>query len=221
MNSWSIKVSQDYTNYYLLFFAFTGLGESGNLIGVCCCLCEEDLGAAPYEGESECYYDFSAIPVVAILPCGHAFHSHCLWLGELEGQGEEPPCIFCESFAPSWVGITCTIFVNLGTACYIVLEEFVQDCKCFDVLHTQNLYRWLTAWVKDVRLPLVQADYLFWKKLLLNFFKYARFFFSHQLILDLVARGVCLMTLFMGSNGIQFPLPPGDIGGEDFSFSNS
>ncbi|XP_048490182.1 uncharacterized protein LOC104901743 isoform X2 [Beta vulgaris subsp. vulgaris] len=89
--------SESYLEHHIVW---NGLGESGNLIGVCCCLCEEDLGVAPYEVESECDYGFSAIPIVAILPCGHAFHSHCLWLGELEGPGE-PPCIFCESFASS------------------------------------------------------------------------------------------------------------------------
>ncbi|XP_021861666.1 uncharacterized protein [Spinacia oleracea] len=87
-----------YLEYHL---EWDGFNEPVNHIGVCCSLCEMDLGVAPYDGYDDGDSEFSAIPVVAVLPCGHSFHYYCLNLGELEGQQEEPPCIFCESFMSS------------------------------------------------------------------------------------------------------------------------
>ncbi|XP_021756820.1 uncharacterized protein LOC110721897 isoform X2 [Chenopodium quinoa] len=84
---------------YRYHIQWDGNNEPDIQIGVCCSLCEKDLGVAPdsggdYDGEGE----FSTIPVVAILSCGHSFHYVCLNLGELEGQQGDPPCVFCESF---------------------------------------------------------------------------------------------------------------------------
>ncbi|XP_021750269.1 uncharacterized protein LOC110715960 isoform X2 [Chenopodium quinoa] len=84
---------------YRYHIQWDGYNKPDIQIGVCCSLCEEDLGVAPdsegdYYGEGE----FATIPVVAILSCGHSFHYVCLNLGELEGQQGDPPCVFCESF---------------------------------------------------------------------------------------------------------------------------
>lgn len=74
----------------------TGFDKVDNHVGVCCCLCEDDLGVAPY-GSNNGNTDFTMRPVVAILPCGHSFHCICLNAGELEWQQGDPPCVFCDS----------------------------------------------------------------------------------------------------------------------------
>ncbi|KAK9715580.1 hypothetical protein RND81_06G174600 [Saponaria officinalis] len=72
-----------------------GFDEPEYRIGEDCGFCEIDLAVAPGEDDSET--EFSTIPVVAMLPCGHAFHVECLDQAELGDIQGEPICVLCQS----------------------------------------------------------------------------------------------------------------------------
>ncbi|CAO2841601.1 unnamed protein product [Amaranthus hypochondriacus] len=73
------------------YIKFKGFDNSERKIGVCCCLCEKDLGEEPV---GRCKIEF--LPIVAILPCDHVYHSKCLNFDDLEAK-QDPPCVFCAS----------------------------------------------------------------------------------------------------------------------------
>ncbi|KAA8540563.1 hypothetical protein F0562_024518 [Nyssa sinensis] len=56
-----------------------------------CLLCKRDLSFKP-EGP---VYQPTVPPAVAVLPCGHTFHDHCLQNITPEDQSKNPPCIPC------------------------------------------------------------------------------------------------------------------------------
>ncbi|KAL9224770.1 hypothetical protein vseg_000776 [Gypsophila vaccaria] len=60
-------------------------------LGFKCMLCKRDLSFAP-EGPVSIP---SIAPPVAVLPCGHTFHDHCLHLITSDDQSKDPPCIPC------------------------------------------------------------------------------------------------------------------------------
>ncbi|XP_057465169.1 uncharacterized protein LOC130754905 isoform X2 [Actinidia eriantha] len=67
---------------------FDGLPQP---IGRKCFLCKRDLSFTP-EGP---VHQPTMPPAVAVLPCGHTFHDHCLQLITPEDQSKNPPCIPC------------------------------------------------------------------------------------------------------------------------------
>ncbi|KAK4362127.1 hypothetical protein RND71_017368 [Anisodus tanguticus] len=68
-----------------------GLEESPQPIGEKCLLCKRDMAFNPEGPISR-----PAIPPpVAVLPCGHVFHDHCLQLITPKDQSKNPPCIPC------------------------------------------------------------------------------------------------------------------------------
>ncbi|XP_057474625.1 uncharacterized protein LOC130762798 isoform X2 [Actinidia eriantha] len=67
---------------------FDGLPQP---IGQKCLLCKRDLSFTP-EGP---VHQPTVPPPVAVLPCGHTFHDHCLQLITPEDQSKNPPCIPC------------------------------------------------------------------------------------------------------------------------------
>lgn len=73
-----------------------GFGEDDYRVGQKCCLCDEDLGVASWEGDAH-EIEFLKLPVVAFLRCGHFFHHHCLEVADSAGQEGDPPCVFCVS----------------------------------------------------------------------------------------------------------------------------
>ncbi|CAB4273019.1 unnamed protein product [Prunus armeniaca] len=60
-------------------------------IGHKCLICKRDLSFTP-EGP---VFVPAIRPVVAVLPCGHTFHDHCLRLITPEEEVKNPPCIPC------------------------------------------------------------------------------------------------------------------------------
>ncbi|KNA04738.1 hypothetical protein SOVF_196710 isoform A [Spinacia oleracea] len=60
-------------------------------VGFKCMLCKRDLSFAP-EGP---VVQPPIPPAVAVLPCGHTFHVHCLVIITPDDQSEDPPCIPC------------------------------------------------------------------------------------------------------------------------------
>ncbi|CAI9113841.1 OLC1v1014526C1 [Oldenlandia corymbosa var. corymbosa] len=59
--------------------------------GYKCLLCKRDLSFAPEGLDSQ-----SVNPLaVAVLPCGHTFHEHCLEIITPDDQARDPPCIPC------------------------------------------------------------------------------------------------------------------------------
>ncbi|KAF3618050.1 putative titin-like [Capsicum annuum] len=68
-----------------------GLEELPQPVGVKCHLCKRDVAFNPEGPISRP----AAPPPVAVLPCGHAFHDHCLELITPKEQSKEPPCIPC------------------------------------------------------------------------------------------------------------------------------
>ncbi|KAM1717849.1 hypothetical protein ACFX11_025639 [Malus domestica] len=67
-----------------------GFGQS-QPSGHKCLICKRDLSFTP-EGPVSIP---TIQPVVAVLPCGHTFHDHCLQLITPEDQAKSPPCIPC------------------------------------------------------------------------------------------------------------------------------
>lgn len=70
---------------------FVGLEESRKPTGQNCLLCKRDLSFTP-EGP---IHQPAASPAIAVLPCGHAFHDHCLQKITPQDQSKSPPCIPC------------------------------------------------------------------------------------------------------------------------------
>ncbi|KAH9602811.1 hypothetical protein KSS87_002343 [Heliosperma pusillum] len=67
------------------------VSETSPMLGLKCMLCKRDLSYAP-EGP----ISIPPIPPhVAVLPCGHSFHDHCLLLITPKDQSKDPPCIPC------------------------------------------------------------------------------------------------------------------------------
>ncbi|KAM7475835.1 hypothetical protein LguiB_023078 [Lonicera macranthoides] len=56
-----------------------------------CPLCKRDLS---FTADGPVYQP-AAPPPVAVLPCGHIFHDHCLQLITPQNQAKDPPCIPC------------------------------------------------------------------------------------------------------------------------------
>ncbi|XP_016649202.1 PREDICTED: uncharacterized protein LOC103328275 [Prunus mume] len=70
----------------------TGFGQNQTQpIGHKCLICKRDLSFTP-EGP---VFVPAIRPVVAVLPCGHTFHDHCLRLITPEEEVKNPPCIPC------------------------------------------------------------------------------------------------------------------------------
>lgn len=86
-----------YSVCFLSFFA--GIGKECVHIEQICPVCEKDLS---YISSIDSYYEDDAeppkLPEVAVLPCGHAFHTECLMQFTEEGQSREPPCFLCNSY---------------------------------------------------------------------------------------------------------------------------
>ncbi|VFQ87266.1 unnamed protein product [Cuscuta campestris] len=57
-----------------------------------CLLCKRDLALSP---DGPAHQPPPILPAVAVLPCGHVFHDHCLHLITPEDQSNDPPCIPC------------------------------------------------------------------------------------------------------------------------------
>nr|XP_016505966.1 PREDICTED: uncharacterized protein LOC107823774 isoform X1 [Nicotiana tabacum] len=60
-------------------------------IGEKCMLCKRDVAFNPEGPVSRP----AVPPAVAVLPCGHVFHDHCLQIITPEDQSKNPPCIPC------------------------------------------------------------------------------------------------------------------------------
>ncbi|CAK9186847.1 unnamed protein product [Ilex paraguariensis] len=56
-----------------------------------CLICKRDLSFTP-DGP---VYQPGVAPAVAVLPCGHTFHDHCLQIITPDDQVKDPPCIPC------------------------------------------------------------------------------------------------------------------------------
>ncbi|KAM5578506.1 proline-rich protein 36 [Rosa sericea] len=65
--------------------------DETQLIGHKCFICKRDLAFTP-EGPVSVP---PIAPIVAVLPCGHTFHDHCLQLITPEDENKSPPCIPC------------------------------------------------------------------------------------------------------------------------------
>ncbi|CAN4088603.1 unnamed protein product [Withania somnifera] len=68
-----------------------GFEEPAQPVGEKCLLCKRDVAFNP-EGP---FSQPSVPPPVAVLPCGHVFHDHCLQLITPQDQSKNPPCIPC------------------------------------------------------------------------------------------------------------------------------
>ncbi|BBG99242.1 RING/U-box superfamily protein [Prunus dulcis] len=79
----------------LIILQYTDDGSFGQTqtqpIGHKCLICKRDLSFTP-EGP---VFVPAIRPVVAVLPCGHTFHDHCLRLITPEEEVKNPPCIPC------------------------------------------------------------------------------------------------------------------------------
>ncbi|XP_059644165.1 uncharacterized protein LOC132285944 [Cornus florida] len=74
---------------HLRWQGFDGLPQ---LTGQKCGLCMRDLSFIPPPGP---VYQPSNKPPVAVLPCGHTFHDHCLQIITTEEHSKDPECIPC------------------------------------------------------------------------------------------------------------------------------
>ncbi|KAG9148718.1 hypothetical protein Leryth_013407 [Lithospermum erythrorhizon] len=77
-------------------FALSDISEDSDdfddTLGIICPLCENDLMYSPLYDE----FEPSNLPEVAVLYCGHAFHSRCLEdIIPPEEKCRDPPCYFC------------------------------------------------------------------------------------------------------------------------------
>lgn len=68
-----------------------GLEEPAQPVGEKCLLCKRGVAFNP-EGP---FTQPAIPPPVAVLPCGHVFHDHCLQLITPQDQSKNPPCIPC------------------------------------------------------------------------------------------------------------------------------
>lgn len=80
-----------------------GFDEESESAGQNCPLCDKDLSYAPTEEDDYGYLDELIdeppnLPVVAVLSCGHVFHSECLELNIPEELSTDPPCFLCLSY---------------------------------------------------------------------------------------------------------------------------
>lgn len=70
-------------------------------LGHSCFLCKNDLAHSPLlteeESESESELESDKLPDVAVLPCGHAFHTLCLEQVISEYELKDPSCFICTS----------------------------------------------------------------------------------------------------------------------------
>ncbi|KAK4780441.1 hypothetical protein SAY87_016547 [Trapa incisa] len=67
--------------------------EEHQLIGHTCYFCNRDLSLQPED--DLIIHNPQMLPVAAVLPCGHAFHSICLQRVTPSGEASNPPCIIC------------------------------------------------------------------------------------------------------------------------------
>lgn len=70
---------------------FAGADDQSRPLGQKCLICKRDLSFTP-EGP---VLQPVAPPHVAVLPCGHTFHDHCLSIITPHDQPKDPPCIPC------------------------------------------------------------------------------------------------------------------------------
>lgn len=95
--------------------SFSGFGKANEEVAWMCGFCEKDLAIAPFREEEEpqpfpkeeFYWEFLLqqeeerlessllLPEVCIFPCGHAFHSLCLQIAQLEEHLSDAPCPIC------------------------------------------------------------------------------------------------------------------------------
>ncbi|KAJ6330775.1 hypothetical protein OIU76_009383 [Salix suchowensis] len=75
--------------HYIKRDGFVKLGHN-------CFLCENDLALSPLPIEEE-EEESDKLPDVAVLPCGHTFHTLCLQQAAPEDQLKDPPCFICAS----------------------------------------------------------------------------------------------------------------------------
>ena len=69
----------------------TGFSQTPQPVGEKCLLCKRDLSFTP----NGPVFQPTISPNVAVLPCGHTFHDHCLQLITPAEQANNPPCIPC------------------------------------------------------------------------------------------------------------------------------
>ncbi|KAF9680626.1 hypothetical protein SADUNF_Sadunf06G0141200 [Salix dunnii] len=62
-----------------------------------CFLCENDLALSPLPIDEESELESDKLPDVAVLPCGHTFHTMCLQQAVPEDHLKDPPCFICAS----------------------------------------------------------------------------------------------------------------------------
>lgn len=84
------------------FVVFSGFDEESESAEQNCPLCDKDLLYAPTEDDygylDELIDEPPNLPVVAVLSCGHVFHSECLELNIPEELSADPPCFLCLSY---------------------------------------------------------------------------------------------------------------------------
>lgn len=85
--------------FHIVPFYFADKSKECKHVEQICPICEKDLSYI-LAGDYFSYKDNNEppkLPEVAVLPCGHAFHSECLMQFTEEEQSREPPCFFCIS----------------------------------------------------------------------------------------------------------------------------
>lgn len=80
-----------------------GCDEESEPAGQSCPFCDKDLSYAPTDDDEYEYTDIlidepPKLPGVAVLSCGHFFHSQCLELNIPEELSTDPPCFLCLSY---------------------------------------------------------------------------------------------------------------------------
>ncbi|KAI8565743.1 hypothetical protein RHMOL_Rhmol03G0285000 [Rhododendron molle] len=80
-----------------------GCDEESEPAGQSCPFCDKDLLYAPTDDDEYEYTDIlidepPKLPAVAVLSCGHFFHSQCLELNIPEELSTDPPCFLCLSY---------------------------------------------------------------------------------------------------------------------------
>lgn len=86
-NMYSTEIHGDDGRNCFSFAGFSQTQPSGHK----CLICKRDLSFTP-DGPVSIP---TIQPVVAVLPCGHTFHDHCLQLITPVDQAKSPPCIPC------------------------------------------------------------------------------------------------------------------------------
>lgn len=97
----------------------SGCDEESEPAGQSCPFCDKDLSYAPTDDDEYEYTDIlidepPKLPGVAVLSCGHFFHSQCLELNIPEELSTDPPCFLCLSYGErSWSSYSFCCFLRL------------------------------------------------------------------------------------------------------------